>query len=75
VLIFNQRSVQEILDMILALASLVGASEKGMRLVQTLEDGLEGVRRAASAFSRRRRDPLRYGLRQPPARSSEACSR
>jgi len=44
VLIFNQRSVQEILDMILALASLVGAAEKGMRLVQTLESGLEGVR-------------------------------
>ena len=55
VLIFNQRSVQEILDMILALASLVGAAEKGMRLARTLEDNLEGVRRAASAFSRRPR--------------------
>jgi iron complex transport system substrate-binding protein len=70
VLIFNQRSVQEILDMILALASLVGASEKGMRLVQTLEDGLEGVRRAASAFSRRPRvyfeewdEPMISGIR------------
>ena len=30
VLIFNQRSVQEILDMILALSSLVGASGKGL---------------------------------------------
>ena len=30
VLIFNQRSVQEILDMILALSSLVGASDKGL---------------------------------------------
>src|SRR5215208_7950726 len=50
VLIFNQRSVQEILDMILALASLVGAPEKGMRLVETLESGLDGVRRAASVF-------------------------
>src|SRR4026207_258961 len=43
VLIFNQRSVQEILDMILALASLVGAAEKGMRLVQPLESGLGGA--------------------------------
>ena len=32
VLIFNQRSVQEILDMILALASLVGAADKGTAL-------------------------------------------
>ena len=70
VLIFNQRSVQEILDMILALASLVGAAEKGMRLVQTLESGLEGVRRAASAFPRRPRvyfeewdDPMISGIR------------
>src|SRR5512145_1782407 len=55
VLIFNQRSVQEILDMILALASLVGAADKGMRLIQTLEAGLDGVRRAASAFPRRPR--------------------
>ena len=70
VLIFNQRSVQEILDMILALASLVGAAEKGMRLVQTLETGLEGVRRAASAFPRRPRvyfeewdEPMISGIR------------
>jgi len=70
VLIFNQRSVQEILDMILALASLVGAAEKGMRLVQTLESGLEGVRRAASAFPRRPRvyfeewdEPMISGIR------------
>jgi iron complex transport system substrate-binding protein len=70
VLIFNQRSVQEILDMILALASLVGAAEKGMRLVQTFESGLEGVRRAASAFPRRPRvyfeewdEPMISGIR------------
>jgi len=44
VLIFNQRSVQEILDMILALASLVGAAEKGMQLVQRLESGLDEIR-------------------------------
>src|SRR5688500_10142642 len=55
VLIFNQRSVQEILDMILALSSLVGAGDKGVQLIGQLEQGLEGVRRAASAFPRRPR--------------------
>ena len=70
VLIFNQRSVQEILDMILALASLVGAAGKGMALVQELERGLEGVRRAASEFPRRPRvyfeewdEPMISGIR------------
>jgi iron complex transport system substrate-binding protein len=53
VLIFNQRSVQQILDMILALSSLVGAAEKGMRLIGDLEDGLAQIRREASRFPRR----------------------
>jgi iron complex transport system substrate-binding protein len=55
VLIFNQRSVQEILDMILALASLVGAAEKGRQLVQELENGLHEVRTSAERFPRRPR--------------------
>jgi len=70
VLIFNQRSVQEILDMILALASLVGAADRGAKLVQQLETGLDGVRRAASAFPRRPRvyfeewdEPMISGIR------------
>jgi len=53
VLISNQRSVQEILDMILALASLVGAAKKGEALVASLEQGLEEVRAAAARFERR----------------------
>jgi iron complex transport system substrate-binding protein len=70
VLIFNQRSVQEILDMILALASLVGAADKGAALVQRLEAGLEEVRRSASTFPRRPRvyfeewdEPMISGIR------------
>ena len=70
VLIFNQRSVQEILDMILALASLVGAADKGLQLVQKLEAGLEGIRRAAGAFPCRPRvyfeewdEPMISGIR------------
>jgi iron complex transport system substrate-binding protein len=70
VLIFNQRSVQEILDMILALSSLVGAADRGVQLIRQLEQGLEGVRRAASAFPRRPRvyfeewdEPMISGIR------------
>jgi iron complex transport system substrate-binding protein len=55
VLIFNQRSVDEILSMILTLASLVGASAKGERLVAGLEAGLAGIRTAAARFERRPR--------------------
>jgi len=55
VLIFNQRSVDEILSMILTLASLVGASAKGERLVAELEAGLAGIRAAAARFERRPR--------------------
>jgi iron complex transport system substrate-binding protein len=55
VLIFNQRSVDEILSMILTLASLVGAREKGERLVAELEAGLGGIRAAAARFERRPR--------------------
>jgi iron complex transport system substrate-binding protein len=70
VLIFNQRSVQEILDMILALSSLVGATEKGMQLIQELERGLEEIRERAKAFPRRPRvyfeewdEPMISGIR------------
>jgi iron complex transport system substrate-binding protein len=70
VLIFNQRSVQEILDMILALASLVGAADKGLTLVQQLETGLDGIRRAASELPRKPRvyfeewdEPMISGIR------------
>src|SRR5512145_1733485 len=55
VLVFNQRSVDEILSMILALASLVGAAAKGERLVAELETGLDGIRARAARFERRPR--------------------
>src|ERR1044071_5653698 len=38
VVLFNQRSVDEILSMIQMLASMVGAAEKGTRLVASLEE-------------------------------------
>jgi len=53
VVLFNQRSVQEILNMILALSSLVGAADKGAQLIKRLEDGLAEIREAVSRFPRR----------------------
>jgi len=47
VVIFNQRSVQEILDMVQMLASMVGAAEKGERLVASLEKNLRDAREGA----------------------------
>ena len=70
VLIFNQRSVQEILDMILALASLVGAADKGVHLVRELENGLSEIRNHSRSFQRRPRvyfeewdEPMISGIR------------
>ena len=70
VLIFNQRSVQEILDMILALASLVGAPQNGIALIRQLEAGLDEIRAAAKAFERKPRvyfeewdEPMISGIR------------
>ena len=53
VLISNQRSVQEIFNTILMLASLVGAAEKGQRLVAKLEENLDDIRSATRGFERR----------------------
>ena len=71
VLIFNQRSVQEILDMILALASLVGAAEKGMRLDRASSSaGWTRSGECGKAFPRRPRvyfeewdEPMISGIR------------
>ncbi|HEV2430895.1 MAG TPA: cobalamin-binding protein [Burkholderiales bacterium] len=70
VLIFNQRSVDEILSMILALSSLIGKADKGAVLVRDLEDGLERIRKQARTFPRRPRvyfeewdEPMISGIR------------
>lgn len=69
VLTFNQRSVSEILEMILALAGLVGCPEKGIALASVLSGGLEEIRASANRFPRRPRvffeewnDPLISGI-------------
>jgi iron complex transport system substrate-binding protein len=70
VLAFNQRSVEEILNMIQMLAGVVGVPEKGMQLVAQLESGLDAIRTSASRFPSRPRvlfeewnEPLISGIR------------
>lgn len=55
VLVFNQRSVAEILAMIRTLAAVVGAPERGERLVARLQAELEAVRLRARELPRRPR--------------------
>jgi len=57
VVLFNQRSIDEILSMVLLLSSMVDATERGQRLVTELESNLSEVRGAAQRLSRR---PLVY---------------
>ena len=55
VVLFNQRSVDEILSMILVLSSMVGVAEAGRRLIRDLERGLADIRSSASRLRRRPR--------------------
>ncbi|MDQ5849185.1 MAG: cobalamin-binding protein [Pseudomonadota bacterium] len=70
VVIFNQRSVEEILNTIGMVASLVGASEKGGLLVARLEAHLASIRESARLFPRKPRvyfeewdEPMISGIR------------
>ena len=70
VVIFNQRSVQEILDMILVLSSMVGAVEKGAALVSRLEKNLFSIKEEARQLRSRPRvyfeewdEPMISGIR------------
>ncbi len=70
VLVFNQRSVAEILGMIRTLAAIVHAPERGVRLAAELESGLEEIRGRAQRLPRRPRvyfeewdEPMISGIR------------
>jgi iron complex transport system substrate-binding protein len=70
VVIFNQRSVQEILNMILVLSSLVGVGDKGFQLVKRLEGNISEIEDAGKAFPRKPRvyfeewdEPMISGIR------------
>jgi len=53
VVLFNQRSVEEILSMVLVLSSMVGATGRGQKLIDDLQSNLDGVRVAAAKVKRR----------------------
>jgi iron complex transport system substrate-binding protein len=53
VMIFNQRSVEEILSMIQTLSAIVGVPGKGEKLVEELETNLESIRKNSEKFTRR----------------------
>jgi iron complex transport system substrate-binding protein len=70
VVVFNQRSVAEILQMVRMVGSLVGRGDRADALVSRLELELDSVRAAASRLPRRPRvyfeewdDPLISGIR------------
>ena len=70
VLLFNHRSVEEILSMILTLGGLVGAQEKGQQLVERLQDEINTVLASAKKLTRRPTvyfeewdDPMISGIR------------
>jgi iron complex transport system substrate-binding protein len=70
VLVFNQRSVEEILDMMLTLARIVAAESRGLALVERFRRDLAQIAESARRFPRRPRvffeewmDPLISGIR------------
>jgi iron complex transport system substrate-binding protein len=70
VMIFNQRSVAEILQMILIVGGLVGRSQRALALVSELEAGLEAIRAQSARLPSRPRvffeewdSPLISGIR------------
>ena len=70
VVLFNQRSVDEILSMVLMLSSMVGATDRGQKLIDQLQRNLDEVRAAAGRLGRRPRvyfeewdEPMISGIR------------
>src|SRR5262252_7885466 len=55
VVTFNQRSIDDIMQMIRMLGGLVGCEREAGRLTTSLQDGLERIRSAAAAFPARLR--------------------
>lgn len=67
---FNQRSVDDILEMTLTIGRIVGAGSQAVELVNRLAGGLEAIRASAAKFAFRPRvlfeewfDPLISGIR------------
>ena len=67
---FNQRSIVEILEMILTIGRLVGSADKAAQLVNTLQSDMDAIAESASRFPYRPRvlfeewyEPLISGIR------------
>jgi len=67
---FNQRSIIEIMEMILTIGRIVGSAEKAEQLVATLQTEMDAIAQSASRFPYRPRvlfeewyDPLISGIR------------
>jgi len=67
---FNQRSIVEIMEMILTIGRIVGSAEKAEQLVTTLQTEMDAIAQSASRFPYRPRvlfeewyDPLISGIR------------
>jgi iron complex transport system substrate-binding protein len=66
---FNQRSIAEILEMIAVLSRIVGKQTESLGLIESLQCGLDEIRKSAQSFPRRPRvffeewaDPLISGI-------------
>ena len=55
VIIFNQRSIDEIFAMLFQIAAIVGEAEQGLRRIEVMRQHLEEIRHAAAALPRRPR--------------------
>lgn len=69
VMTFNQRSIAEILEMILTVGRIVGGEDTARALIVSLQTGLDAIRDSASRFAHRPRvlfeewyDPLISGI-------------
>jgi|SRR5579872_1881881 len=70
VLVFNQRSVEEVVETVLTLSRIVAAESRGVALVEQMHRGLEQIAISSGRFPRRPRvffeewmDPLISGIR------------
>lgn len=70
VMTFNQRSIAEILEMIITLGRIVASEDKARSLVLSLQENLIAIRQSAAGFAHRPRvlfeewyDPLISGIR------------
>ena len=70
VVLFNQRSIDEILSMVLLLSSMVDATDRGQKLIEELQRNLDAVRSSAERLPRKPRvyfeewdEPMISGIR------------